>query len=185
MADVDLQKRNALMRLRPQWASIAQDVVLTRIPNDDKTGMLVTPQEICDAYGMTQAECVALLRLPEFRRLVDDYKKRVDAMGDNASITLRAQMLAADMMEDVYLSAKMQGADLKDKISVMKMLFQYGGLDPATNGTNRQSNDKPGGNAGSIATIVINVPPGIPGMEHVSANARVIEGETVHGSDAS
>jgi hypothetical protein len=180
MGRVDVVHRKDLMRLRPQWASIAQDVVLTRVPKEDGSGMLMTAAEICEVYQMTVDECKTLLRLPEFKRLVHDFKKRVDAMGDNASITLRAQMLAADMMEDVYVSAKGCG-DTKDKLAAFKALAQIGGLDPATNGTNRPSKDSGGSGLASLATVIINVPAGIPGMDHIYNAKQVIDGEVARG----
>ena len=178
-----LVQRTDLMRLRPYWSDIAQDIVMTTI--DDETGKpLITGAEICENYGMSQAECLALLKLPEFKRLVKDYRKQVSAMGDNASITLRSRMMAASMMEDVYLQASKQGVELKDKIAVMKMLFQYGNLDPATNGQNKARSDDGGGNAAAIGQVIINVPPGIPGMEHIQQH-RVIEGQAVNGNQTS
>lgn len=181
MGQIDIINRTGLMRLRSQWANIAQDIVLTRIPKDDGSGMLMTAEEICEVYKMTKQECLTLLQLPEFKRLVHDFKKRVDAMGDNASITLRAQMLAADMMEDVYTSAKAAGVDPKDKLAAFKVLAQIGGLDPATNGTNRPSKDSGGGGMATMTTVVLNVPAGIPGMEHVYNAKPAIEGEVVSG----
>jgi hypothetical protein len=115
-----------------------------------------------------------LLRLPEFCRLVRDYRKRVDAMGDNASITLRAQMLASSLMETVYTDVMKPSADTKDRIKVMEKLFQYGGLDPATNGQNKQkSSDSSGGGNAAIGQVIINVPAGIPGMEHLQQRTPV------------
>ena len=182
---VQTKDRDDLMRLRPLWSNIAQDIVMTSVPNAEGTGPLITPQEICDNYNITQQECLRLLTLPEFKRMVKDYRKRVDAMGDNASITLRAQMLASSMMEEVYLNVMKQGADVKDQIKVMERLFQYGGLDPATNGQNKQkSGDSGGGNAAAIGQVIINVPAGIPGMEHVQRRAP-IEAEVANGNEAS
>lgn len=173
-------ERGDLMRLRPLWSNIAQDVVMTTVPNAHGNGPLITPQEICENYNITPQECLALLTLPEFKRMVKDYRKRVDAMGDNASITLRAQMLASSMMEEVYLEGMGRGADLKDKIRIMERLFQYGSLDPATNGQNKAKSGDGGGNAAAIGQVIINVPAGIPGMEHVQRRAT-IEAEVVDG----
>lgn len=172
------------MRLRPLWGNIAQDIVMTTVANAEGNGPLITPQEICDNYGISPQECLTLLTLPEFKRMVRDYRKRVDAMGDNASITLRAQMLASSLMEDVYLGVMKQGADIKDKIKVMERLFQYGGLDPATNGQNKASKGGDGGgNAAAIGQVIINVPMGIPGMEHVQKSAQpvTVDAEVVDG----
>lgn len=181
---VQPEGRKDLMRLRPLWSNIAQDIVMTNVPNAEGTGPLITPQEICENYNITANECLALLKLPEFRRLVKDYRKRVDAMGDNASITLRAQMLASSLMETVYLDVMKQGSDTKDRIKVMERLFQYGGLDPATNGQNKQkSGDGGGGNAAAIGQVIINVPAGIPGMEHVQQRAPVTLDAEVQSGD--
>lgn len=168
-------ERTDITRLRPHWSNIAQDLVMTKVPNGSG-GMLLTPDQICDNYQMSSAEFLQLMRLPEFGRMVKDIQTRYNAMGDNASITLRAQLLAADMMEDVFIAAKRPGAELKDKINIMKLLFQYGQLDPATNGTNKTRED---GGGGTVAQVIINVPAGIPGMEHV--RAKEVQGVTVNG----
>lgn len=180
--DTALLSRQDFMRLQPLWSSLAQDIVLTTLPNAEGSGPLVTPQEICQTYGITPSECVQILKHPEFKRLVTDFKKRVQAMGDNAAITLRAQMLATKVLEDVVQQALRPHTELKDKIKVMERLFQYGGLDPATNGTSRGSNEVSTGAA--VATVVINVPAGIPGMEHITKNQTLI-GEVQDVTDAS
>lgn len=171
----DVSKRTDITRLRPHWSNIAQDLVLTKVPNN-AGGMLLTPQQICDNYEMSSEEFLQLMRLPEFSRMVKDIQTRFNAMGDNASITLRAQLLAADMMEEAFIAAKRPGADLKDKVALMKLLFQYGQLDPATNGTNKARED---GGGGTVAQVIINVPAGIPGMEHV--RAKEVQGVTING----
>lgn len=165
--------RNDIARLRPLWANIAQDIVMTTVADAEGKGTLVTPQEICENYEITPEECLTLLGLPEFRRMVKDYRKRVDAMGDNASITLRAQMLASSLMETVYCDVMKPGAETKDRIRVMERLFQYGGLDPATNGQNKQKTSSSGGNTAAVSQVIINVPPGIPGMEHLQRQAPI------------
>lgn len=181
---VNLSGRRDLMRLRPHWTNIAQDIVMTNIRNAEGTGPLITPEEICENYNLSKSECFALLQLPEFKRLVKDYRKRVDAMGDNASITLRAQMLASTLMETVFTDVMRAGADTKDRIRVMERFFQYGGLDPATNGQNKQkSGDSGGGNAAAIGQVIINVPAGIPGMEHVQQRAPVTLDAEIQSDD--
>lgn len=181
MTRINTTDRTDLMRLRPQWPSIAQDIVMTSIKKEDGTTPLITAAEICDTYQMTVEECRAMLALPEFKRLVRDFKQRVDAMGDNASITLRAQMLAADMMEEMYIAAKTVN-DPKEKRETFKLLAQIGGLDPATNGTNKPSRDSGGGGLAALATVIINVPQGIPGMEHIYNIKPPIDGEVVDGN---
>lgn len=180
---VQPEDRDDLMRLRPLWSNIAQDIVMTNVPNAEGNGPLITPAEICSNYNITAEECLTLLKLPEFRRMVKDYRKRVDAMGDNASITLRAQMLASSLMETVYLDVMKAGSDTKDRIKVMERLFQYGGLDPATNGQSKQKSGDGGGNAAAIGQVIINVPAGIPGMEHVQPRSAVtVDAEVSDGN---
>jgi hypothetical protein len=154
---------------------------MTSVKREDGITPLITAAEICETYQMTVVECRALLNLPEFKRLVKDFKQRVEALGDTASITLRAQMLAADMMEEMYLSAKAV-SDPKEKRETFKLLAQIGGLDPATNGTNKPSREAGSGSMAQLATVIINVPQGIPGMEHIYNIKPPIEGEIVDGN---
>lgn len=179
MRSINVLDRTDLMRLRPHWPNIAQDIVMTRIKKEDGVSPLITAAEICETYSITPIECRALLNLPEFKRLIKDFKQRADALGDNASITLRAQMLAADMMEDMYITAKSVN-DPKEKRETFKILAQIGGLDPATNGANKPSRDSSNSLA-TMATVIINVPQGIPGMEHIYGAKPAIEGSIVHG----
>ena len=180
MLRVNTIDRTDLMRLRQHWPSIAHDIVMTSVKREDGVTPLITAAEICETYKITPSECHALLALPEFKRLVRDFKQRVEALGDNASITLRAQMLAADMMEDMYIAAK-SANDPKEKRETFKLLAQIGGLDPATNGSNKQSKESSGAGLASLATVIINVPQGIPGMDHIYNIKPPIDGEVVDG----
>jgi hypothetical protein len=66
-------------------------------------------------------------------------------------------MLAADLMEDMYMSAKVEG-DPRDKREAFKTLMQAGGLDMTPRG--RASV----GDTDGSPQVVINLPPGIPGV---------------------
>ena len=159
---VKVSDRHDISRLRSHWPCIAQDLIMCRVPDGcGGSGMLMHPETICMNYGMTMDECMALMQVPEFQRMLHDYKKRIDAMGDNASITLRAQMMSADLMERVYKDV-VDGADvamMRERRETLRLIAQLGQLDPATNGTNKRRDD--GGNsAASVVSVAINMGPG-------------------------
>jgi hypothetical protein len=158
---VEVRDRKDLSRLRPHWPCIAQDLIMCRVPDGKGEGMLMHPEIICTNYGMTMNECMALMSLPQFQLLMRDYKRRIDAMGDNASITLRAQMMAADLMERLYKDV-VDGADssqVRERRETLRLIAQLGQLDPATNGMNKRRDDG-GGNATSVVSVSINMGPG-------------------------
>lgn len=167
MEDTKPVKR-PLSRLREQWSNIAWDIAMTQVPNSEG-GTLVTANEICEFYDCTPQEVAELFRLPAFIALVKETRKRVRAMGDNASTTLRAQALAGDLMEEAYKRVKREGSDTKDLIRVWERMMSFALLDPNTNGTNRPAKgaSEGSGGGGSVTSVIIQVPAGIPGMEHI------------------
>lgn len=182
------RKKRPISRLRDQWANIAWDIAMTQV-DDGKGGTLVTPQEICEVYDCTGEEIAELFRLPAFKNLVKETRKRVRAMGDNASTTLRAQALAGDLMEEVYRRVKREDSETKDLIRVWEKMTSFALLDPNTNGTNKPARSGAEGMGGSVTSVVIQVPAGIPGLEHVYnavaekklSTEKVIEGEVIDG----
>lgn len=158
---VEVRDREDLSRLRPHWPNIAQDLIMCRVPDGKGEGMLMHPETVCANYGMTMDECLSLMSLPQFQLLMRDFKRRIDAMGDNASITLRAQMMTADLMERLYMDV-VSGADasqVRERREALRLLAQLGQLDPATNGMNKRRDDG-GGAATSVVSVSINMGPG-------------------------
>ncbi|EFO1500356.1 hypothetical protein [Escherichia coli] len=158
---VEVRDRTDLSRLRPHWPNIAQDLIMCRVPDGKGEGMLMHPETVCANYGMTMDECLSLMSLPQFQLLMRDFKRRIDAMGDSASITLRAQMMTADLMERLYMDV-VNGADasqVRERREALRLLAQLGQLDPATNGMNKRRDDG-GGAATSVVSVSINMGPG-------------------------
>ncbi|ENA5783621.1 hypothetical protein ABGK36_003221 [Escherichia coli] len=158
---VEVSQRKDLSRLRPHWPCIAQDLIMCRVPDGTGNGMLLNPEVICRNYSMTMEECLALMKIPAFLRMMHDFKKRIDAMGDTASVTLRAQMITADLMERLYKDV-VEGADvsqIRERRETLRLMAQLGQLDPATNGTNKRRDDG-GGSAASVVSVSINMGPG-------------------------
>lgn len=164
--------KRPLSRLRAQWSNIAWDIAMTQVP-DHAGGTLVTEDEICAYYDCTPQEVSELFQLPAFAALVEEARHRVEVMGDNASTTLRAQALASDLMEEVYKRVKLVDSDTKDLIRVWERMMSFALLDPHTNGTTRAAR---GAADGAATNVIIQVPAGIPGMEHIY---RAVEQQNV------
>ena len=163
------QKKTGVLRFQHQWSDIASDMVLTLVKQESGKPF-VTGEDICANYGLTPEECAELLVFPAFRKLLKDYKQRVDAMGETAATTLRTHFLYADTIERAYLAAVSAG-EPKVLLDLAKHLANIAGLDPTTNGSNRQK-DSPSGNMATIVNVSIPVPPGI-GLDHL--HTTVIE----------
>lgn len=161
-----------IMRFRPDWSSLAMDIIMSRMQAQQGNKMALSLENICETYGMTIEELNLTLSLVEFQRLFSETKQRVESLGDNASIILRATAMSADVLEVAYSRIMAKNSDTKDVLKFLEKLMLYAGFDPTVN-----KNNKDTVSTGAINTVIINVPPGIPGMEHIynTAQRNVIE----------
>lgn len=172
MNKLEISERRDIMRHRPEWSNIANDIIMSRVQEQQGATSVLSLQDICEAYGLTITELNQTLALTEFQRLFAESKQRIEALGDNAALTLRATVIAAEVLEEGYRRIMSKESETKDVLKFVEMTMKYAGFDPTVNKNNKESV-----NTGAINTVIINVPPGIPGMEHIyeTASRNVIE----------
>ena|SRR5699024_2430410 len=156
------QVRNPVL-FREHWDNIAYDLVLSRAPAMTGAAQSITVDEICREYGLTKDEMVALLAMPEFVNIVDTLEEMTEGFGVDAPTVLRARALASELMERMFMAA-VQSQDPKELRESFKVLADIGRMMP----------EKKKDDVASGPQVVINVPPGIPGMEHIYDNKPTI-----------
>lgn len=161
------------MRLRDKWQYIAEDLSLMMLKDAEGLNPLVSVEDICSQYNMSQEELTVLLRYKPFQNLVAEYGKRNAALGDNASLVLRMQTMGSVLAEELFKDVQQSGTELAQKIRVWESFMKYGGLDPATNGSGKtKAGGGDGGNAAAaVAQVIIKIDSRIPGLEHCQPKA--------------
>lgn len=91
-----------LLQKQHQWPIIARDLALLATP---QMGTAYSVEDIARAYGITISEMQVLLAVPAFKQYVKDEKDKItsDPHGGNRA---RAELIAADIQEVLYLRAK-------------------------------------------------------------------------------
>lgn len=104
------------------------------------------PEAIAARYGYTVEQWERLSADPGFTKAVDIRRAELKSMGYVPRA--KAALAAEDLMEDIYLGAKMPDTPLNQKIEAFKVLAKIGGLEPK---------EIPGQVAASGFTININM----------------------------
>lgn len=162
-------------KTRTFWGDLVRDIIFAE---SDTTGIAATPEDLCDAYNITTAELNALFQHPEFKLLLDQTRLALqNGTGIDPSTLLQTQTLARELTQRVFERAldKNPHTKMGDKelLLAWKLMMQFGHLDPATNGTNKASDN---GNTNNVQLKLV-IPNGIEGLDHL--REPLIEGEYV------
>lgn len=158
---------NPASRLRSAWGEIIQDLALAG--SMDKSTLI---DGMCNTYNMTHAEFESLLCNPAFNAALEEYNKEFEIYGVNKTLVLRARALSESLMERLY-SVAIASGDIKEIREAFKVIADVARVTPASMPTPKD--------IGSNNTaVVINIPAGIPGMEHLTADTNVIDHIPTH-----
>lgn len=115
-----------LLEVQHRWPLIARDLVLMAQPG---CGSSYTLSDVAQHYDLTTEQLTALMQLPSFENLLKSEMARVKAMGPSAGFRLRAEILAGDLQERLYLRA--QSGDMEDKqmLQLLAILMRSAGID--------------------------------------------------------
>lgn len=135
-----------LIQIQHQWPIIARDLVLL---DTMQMGTTYDMSDIAAAYGITIQDLRALIEIPAFQSCIEAEKKRFEALGPQAGIMFRAEAMALDLQEVLYLRAKQGEVDEKTIMSFLQYLSKISGLEPAKENNNINQN---------AINITVNVP---------------------------
>lgn len=156
-----------------EWPLIARDLVLLATPVNGATNF--TPEAIAAAYGMSDDEFRQLAQLPAFLAIVEQEVGRIQRMGANAGVRMRAEAMAMSLQERLFTRA--QEGDLDDRLSVefLRMLMRSAGIEQPEEAARAAAPQ-------NTVNIAFNVPrlPSNSKLAHIAAQpqTRLIEGET-------
>lgn len=85
------------------------------------------PSEVAEEYGYSPEQWEDLKILEPFVKLVDTKKAELKATG--WTFRLKSAMAAEDILEDVYVAAKDQGASFHTKLESLKFFARAAGID--------------------------------------------------------
>lgn len=163
------QATPALLSIQHQWALIARDVAMLSQPHQ---GTLYSAEQIATTYDITEEEFAVLCSLPVFIEMVRSELERFKAMGPFAGHRIRAEAMAADIQEQLYLATKSEALEPKYTIRFLEMLLRSAGLDAPI-----ESKKAEASKSGVGVNVTINVPqlPNNRKLDHLTGNASVID----------
>lgn len=156
-----------------EWPLIARDLALLATPVSGATNF--TPEAIAASYGMSDGEFRQLAQLPAFLAIVEQEVGKIQRMGANAGVRMRAEAMAMAMQEKLF--ARAQDGDLDDRLSVelLRMLMRSAGIEQPEEAARAAAPQ-------STVNIAFNVPrlPSNGKLAHLAAQpqTRLIEGGT-------
>lgn len=148
---------------RDQWDCIAFDMVLLQKPSLFGGGTGITLANVCDTYDVTSEVLDALVKHKDFQFLVRRWNNTIDRMGDKAPVILRAQIMSSSLTERAYQIAMSPSTETSQFVKIWEIMLGLGGHEYKGG----KSNQNPVIQTGSGSVVYVNVPPNIPGMEHV------------------
>lgn len=159
MEDVSVAAK--LRSLMPKWGLIARDIVLLTSAGAEVS---YSAEDIARTYNLTSVEFVELVQLPAFAELVKTEAARVKSLGAQAGHRLRAEMLASDLQERLYMRASIGDMDDKQAIQLLTILLRTAGLEAPVQET-----------AGASAMPSINIAFNVPALPNNRKLAHIVD----------
>lgn len=160
---------------REEWDCIAFDLALLQKPAMFGSGTRITFKNICATYEVTEEVLNTLMQHKDFQFLLRRWDSSIERLGDKAPVILRAQIMASSMTERAYHHAMNSNTDVKDFVKIWEIMLALAGHD--TKGAKNQQG--PIIQANGAGVVYVNVPPNIPGMEHVYGGSDKRETERI------
>jgi len=139
-----------LLQKHHQWPIIARDLAL--LTDTQQTGSMYNVSDIAKAYGLKLEELSILLEVPAFQKLIKEEKHKLEAE-PHGGHKLRAEIMATDLQEVLYLRAKEGTAEPAVILKFLEHLARVAGID----GVDNKDKDKGNINQNAIS-VNINIP---------------------------
>lgn len=137
-----------LFQIQHQWPIIARDLVLM---TSAQAGTTYDTMDVARTYGLTLSELQSLLAIPTFQGYVKEEKRKLEAAGPHAGNKARAEAMALDIQEVMYLRAKEGSLEDNTILKFLTHLARVSGLEPISS--------KDTGNVNQNAvSVTVNVP---------------------------
>lgn len=118
---------NKLLDIQHKWPLIARDMVMLSQPGS----ATYTAEDIMREYGLNEEQFILLCNTPVFRQMLEAEVQRMKALGPFAGFRLRAEAMASDIQESLYIKAKSGDMEDKTMLQLLQVLLKSAGLDGA------------------------------------------------------
>lgn len=114
-----------LLQIQHQWPLIARDIAMAAHPTKNS---IYTAQQIAKSYQLSEEEFVTLTELPVFKDMVMLEVARLKQLGPFSAHKMRAEAMATDLQELLYLRATTNLMDDRTTLKFLELLTHSAGL---------------------------------------------------------